>query len=282
MEPHVGVGGHKVIGGGRVHPLRHTARLHPALTPGTLGTRSRLHLPPHGLGTVISATRRFARATASVWLAAACGPADSPRSADVAPPVEQRTADQPPRLEIGYVMGEATAPVEVVEFSDFGCSSCADFAVQTLPALRREFIEPGLVRWRFVPIRQGFLHGEVAATAAECAAAQDHFWPMHDMLAERQKEWQSRRDPTPLFADYAAEMELDPDRFQACLREKQADSSLGLHDMVALSLGIRGTPTFLAGGQRIFGALETERFARILREAVAAQQRPGTSRHRLP
>lgn len=213
------------------------------------------------------------RAVLIVILLAGCGPAESPRRADVAPPVEE--VNRPPRLEIGHTLGAEDAPVEVVEFSDFGCSSCADFAVQTLPALHREFVDSGLVRWRLVPIRQGFHHGGKAAKAAECAALQGGFWPMHDALAEGQREWQVRGDPLPVLTRYAGEIGLNVEEFGVCYRDDVTGPTLRLHDMVALSMGIRGTPTFLVGGQRVFGALETKQFARILREKVAARRAEG-------
>ena len=208
-------------------------------------------------------------------LLAGCSETEQPRPPSVAEGVD---ADRPPGLEIGHTLGAETAPVEVVEFSDFGCSSCAEFATRTLPALRREFIDAGLVRWRYVPIRQGFPRGEEAARAAECAGEQGRFWPMHDALAEGQREWQSRSDPFPVLAQYATAIGLDPAKFGECYRSDAAEANLGLHDMVALSIGVRGTPFFLAGGQRVFGALDAAQFGKVLREQGAVRPEGPASR----
>lgn len=199
-----------------------------------------------------------------------CGGAEPAPEAEVASP--PASAERPPALEIGHTLGATDAPVEVIEFSDLGCNSCAEFAVQTLPALRREFIDTGLVRWRYVPIRQGFPRGEEAARAAECAGEQGRFWLMHDLLAERQREWQYGGDPAEALSGYARAIGLDGAAFDSCYASDRPESALGLHDMVALSMGIRGTPTFLAGGQRVFGALDADQFAKVLRDQLAARR----------
>lgn len=189
-----------------------------------------------------------------------------PASSDAPQMAEAVTLDRPPPLEIGHNLGSDDAPLTVVEFSDFGCEACADFAAESLPQLRSEFVETQQVRWRFVPIRQGFYRGGEAARAAECAGEQGKFWGMHDLLLQRQRAWQSRGDAAETFTAYASEAGADPEAFAACYTSDRPDATLRLHDMMALTLGIRGVPTFLVGGQRVIGALEAERFAEILRE----------------
>lgn len=178
------------------------------------------------------------------------------------------TSDRPATLEIGHTLGSDEAPLTVVEFSDFGCEACAEFARESLPALRREFVETGQVQWRFVPIRQGFYRGGEAARGAECAAEQGGFWGMHDLLLQRQREWQSRGDPAEIFAGYVAELGLDEEAFAACFASDRTEAMLRMHDLVALSMGIRGIPVFLVRDQRVLGALEPQRFSEVLRAHI--------------
>lgn len=205
-------------------------------------------------------------------LLAACDtrePAPRPLPANAPPSTEVEGFESPSTLEIGHTLGAEDAPVTVTEFSDFGCEACAEFARESLPALKREFVETGKVRWRFVPIRQGFYRGGDAATAAECAAEQDRFWEMHDLLLARQREWQSRGDPMKTFAGYAVEIGADREAFTACYASDRPGAALRQHDLVTLTLGIRAVPMFMVGGQRIIGALEAERFANVLRRHLA-------------
>src|SRR5690606_4163236 len=128
---------------------------------------------------------------------------------------------------VGHVRGSPHAPVTVVEFADFGCPYCAKFALETYPALHREYVEAGKVQWYQISFVMGvFPNGAEAARAAECATEQgEHaFWAMHDLLYERQEEWKRSDEPERLFGRYAAELEMDAERFGSCYREDRSRS----------------------------------------------------------
>jgi protein-disulfide isomerase len=208
--------------------------------------------------------------------AAACRPDEPAPAAESLPPSVEMAApagERRPTLVIGHPLGAEDAPLTVVEFSDFGCPACADFARETLPVIQRDFVETGRVRWRYVPIRQGFYRGGEAASAAVCAAEQDRFREMHDLLLHRQREWQTRGDPARIFTAYAEEAGGDPAAFAACYASDRPEASLRLNDLVALNMGIRGIPVFLIGDQRVIGALSPERFARVLDDQLEARRR---------
>src|SRR5690606_6591518 len=97
--------------------------------------------------------------------------------------------------------------------------------------------------------------GGDAARAAECAGEEGVFWEMHDLLLDRQREWQTRGDPQEIFVDYLRRAGGDPEAFRACYASDRPDAILRLHDMVSLSMGVRAVPMFMVGGQRIIGAL---------------------------
>lgn len=207
---------------------------------------------------------------ALLWsLLASCGrePGSGSAMEDVAPVAQDAGGERTPLL-LGHAEGSPGALMEVVEFSDFGCSSCSEFTRRTLPTLRSEFIQTGLIRWRYVPIRQGFLHGGAAARAAECAASQGKFWEMHGVLARDVGEWQGQRDPGPVLSSYAAEIGLVRAAFDACYREAAVDAAIEINDMVAMQLGIVGIPVFLLPDRRIVGALRVDDFRAYLWEAL--------------
>ena len=111
-----------------------------------------------------------------------------------------------------HLRGPLSAPVTVVEYGDFECPYCG----RAEPVVRELLAGQGDVRyvWRHLPLPQVHPQAALAAEAAEAAAAQDAFWPMHDLLLERQDHLQ----PKDLFR-YAAELGLDLDRFADDLRE---------------------------------------------------------------
>ncbi|MGZ8471667.1 MAG: DsbA family protein [Gemmatirosa sp.] len=171
---------------------------------------------------------------------------------------------------VGYDKGSPTAPIVMVDFSDFGCPYCGSHARQTLPELEREFIATGKVFYKYVPLVMGsFPNGDTAARAAECAAEEGKFWPMHDRLYAGQQEWRKNDTPTPVYQRYAQELGLDPPRFAACLADGRTETRTQQASAVAQRLGIRATPTFAIDGEGIEGALPLDVFQKLLREKVA-------------
>lgn len=101
--------------------------------------------------------------------------------------------------------GGADAPVTVFELSDFGCPYCRQFADETLPHLEREYIETGKVRFIFINLPLASLHPNAPAAHefAMCAARQDKFWPVHDLLFQHQSAWSGSDSPAAIFMDLA-------------------------------------------------------------------------------
>ena len=105
-----------------------------------------------------------------------------------------------------HVLGNPAAPVTVIEYGDFECPYCAAAA----PVLKQLVEESdGQVRlvFRHFPLADNHPHALTAALAAEAAAAQGAFWPMHDLLFARQ----DRLSDVALRA-YAEELGLDGSR----------------------------------------------------------------------
>lgn len=172
---------------------------------------------------------------------------------------------------VGYTRGADSAPVQVIEFSDFGCPFCGSFARETYPALHQEFVASGKVRWTYVPFVMGmFPNGSEAAMAAECAAEQGEqsFWKMHDALFQDQKSWKQSRQPDALFKTFAATIGLDAKRYASCYSEQRGTARIAASNAASERAGVRATPTFFVNGQRIEGALPAEHFRMLLNEAT--------------
>jgi protein-disulfide isomerase len=168
-------------------------------------------------------------------------------------------------------VGDPNAPITVVEFSDFGCRFCRQFATETYPALYREFVMSGKVRWKYVPYVLGiFPNGELAARAGECAAEQGEkaFWAMHDVLFERQREWQ-QGEARSTFGRFAQELGLDEKRFQGCYDKDLRGERIRGNNELGRQLGVRGTPAFFINGARVEGAIPLEMFRMGLEQMLA-------------
>jgi protein-disulfide isomerase len=171
---------------------------------------------------------------------------------------------------LGYDKGNPDAPVVIIEFGDFGCSACALFATETMTQLHREFIATGKVRWKYVPFILGsFPNSGEATKAAECAAEQDSFWSMHDLLYAHQKEWNRERRPRAPLVGFATRLGLDRQRFEHCLdADPRADHIRKTTD-TARALLIRHTPTFFVNGRRAIGALPIAEWRKIIAQVSA-------------
>lgn len=169
--------------------------------------------------------------------------------------------------EIGYVLGDSTAAVTVVEFGDFACGACAEFWRDTWPRVKRELVETGRVSWRHVPFLLGFDRGDDGANAAECAADQGQFWAMHDRLYEAQREWTRERRHEDFLHAYARDIGLDSEEFADCYDDERGEDRTEAATRAARRAGVRGTPTFYFNGVPALGALSFEQFAAVVEEA---------------
>ena len=182
-----------------------------------------------------------------------------------------RVPAQEPTIDVavlGYDHGARSAPVRVVEMSDFGCGYCRQFHLETWPMILEKFVEPGKVEWKFLPFVTGmFKNSSSALHAAECSLEQDAelFLAVTDRFWTDQREWKGSTDPDPLLRGWVEDAGADMERFDSCLSENRRGERIAAANALTRQLGVRGTPTFfIIGYQPIQGALPAEDFENIL------------------
>jgi Na+/H+ antiporter NhaA len=171
--------------------------------------------------------------------------------------------------ERDHVRGPAEAPVTVVEYGDFECPYCG----KAEPVMRELLIDFGDVRyvWRHLPLSDVHPRAELAAEAAEAAAAQGAFWEMHDLLLDHQGDLGPRA-----LQGYAEQLGLDLDRYRDDLRHHaHAPRVEGDVDSADAS-GVTGTPTFFVNERRHDGAYDIETLSAAVRAARARSVLTGT------
>jgi Na+/H+ antiporter NhaA len=164
--------------------------------------------------------------------------------------------------ERDYVRGPVEAPVTVVEYGDFECPYCG----RAEPVVRELLREFGDVRyvWRHLPLSDVHLHAQLAAEAAEAAAAQNAFWELHDLLFEHQDALE-----VDDLISYAGQLGLDVERFERDLMD-HAGATRVADDVDSADLsGVTGTPTFFINGQRHYGAYDIGTLSAAVRAAGA-------------
>ena len=174
-------------------------------------------------------------------------------------------------MGMGHGVGPVDAPIQIIEFSDFGCGYCRVFQEQTRPILDEEYVATGKVRWTYVPFVLGmFPNGDAAAVASECAAEQGGFDAMRVRLYKDQQGWRESEQPDSYFTKLAEEEGLDASRFFQCLEEEGAPSRVQQNTRVGRSAGVRGTPAFFINGFPVNGAQPLETFRDILDVRLSA------------
>lgn len=177
------------------------------------------------------------------------------------------TAQTPDRdLLAARSKGVASAPIRVIELSDFQCPWCRKFTVETAPALDSLYIATGKVRWLFVnlPISQLHPNAGAAAEMAMCSARQGKFWPMHDLIFRHQESWAPLQEPGPYLLTLADSLRIPRDSILPCLRDGQVRDLIQRDMNTAGRIGARSTPTFLVEGALLNGAYPLEVFRHIL------------------
>lgn len=178
------------------------------------------------------------------------------------------------RASAGRQQGSADAKVTVIEVSDFQCPYCRMFFDSTYRRFDSAYVKTGKVRMVYInyPLP---MHNQAfaAAKAAMCAGAQGKFWPMHDLLFGRQREWAEQADAPQRFTRLAAEVGVQAAEFRDCYDNDRV-SPLITYDLTqAASAGVNATPTFIINREKMLnGAVPYADLAREVDAAIAAAQ----------
>ena len=172
------------------------------------------------------------------------------------------------RADRARIQGDSSAPVWLVEISDFQCPFCKQWHDKTYPDIVREFIRPGIVRMAYVNFPLGqHPHAMPAAEAAMCAAAQNKFWPMHDAIFNAQERWNLLPDAMPMYDSLARGIGVDTAAWHKCVKNGTMKRLINADRGRGLSAGVGSTPTFFVGDQPISGAAPIEEFRKAIERA---------------
>jgi protein-disulfide isomerase len=169
----------------------------------------------------------------------------------------------------GPILGSASAPVTIIEFSDFQCSFCKRFWADTLPKLREAYIDKGKARFIYRHFAILGKHSEQAAQAAECAAAQGKFWDYHDQLFKNQG---GLAFTEAKLKQYARDIGLNVEVFGTCLGTGKYKGKVERETMAAAYAGGRGTPFFMVNQRHLVGAQPFDVFRKVIDEELETQE----------
>jgi protein-disulfide isomerase/uncharacterized membrane protein/rhodanese-related sulfurtransferase len=188
------------------------------------------------------------------------------RHGEIAPAAPQVTsADLAARLvrPDSHETGNPQAHLTVVEFADFECPVCGRGEAATREVRARY---AGQVRFVFRQFPLDRIHpfAQKAAEASECAGEQGKFWEMVEKIYSRQDDLGLQG----LERD-AGELGLDRPRFNQCLAGGAMAARVRRDVEDGRALGVRATPTFFIGQQRVEGVLTAEQFSQLVDAKLA-------------
>ena len=162
--------------------------------------------------------------------------------------------------------GSPKAPVTVYEMSDFQCPYCRKFAQETFPGVVRSYIATGKVRWIFInfPLTDVHPHAAAAAQLALCAAKQNGFWRVHDLLFRYQDTWAPLKEAGPFFLSLADSAGLSKQSVLTCLDAPETLQAVQADAEGAARSGASSTPTFYIEGGLLVGSAPLNVFRQVL------------------
>ncbi len=161
-----------------------------------------------------------------------------------------------------HVRGDADAKLTLLEYGDYECPAC----IQAQP-LTQHLVDSHGGQLRFVfrhfPLVEVHPHAELAAEAAEAAAAQGRFWPMHQLLFT-----QTHHLALAALTGYAKAIGLDMIRFSAEMADRVYTQRVQEHRRAGQHSGVRATPAFFLDGRLVDVSLGFDKLEAAVRTAL--------------
>lgn len=197
------------------------------------------------------------------WYSTQSAPAVTESASTAASPVQAQ--------ELDFPLGNADAPVTVVEYSSFTCPHCATFNQGPYEQLKADFIDTGRIQYikREVYFDR---YGLWAGMVARCGGG-ERYHGIVEMLYEQQRDWAGANDPAQVAANLrrlGRQAGMNDEELNACLED--ADTALALTEFYQANAeadNIRATPTFVINGQQ-YQNMPYDEFARILNEKLGS------------
>lgn len=151
-----------------------------------------------------------------------------------------------------HVFGKADSKVLLIEYGDFQCPGCGSVH-PTVKKLSEKYKDQMAFVFRNFPITSKHPNARAAAAAVEAAGLQNKYWEMHNKIFESQNAWGSlgANERTKFFTDYAAELELDKDKFTSDLASSTVNQKISFDQALGKKAGANATPTFILDGKQL-------------------------------
>ena len=169
-------------------------------------------------------------------------------------------------VEIGadeFIMGDAKAPVTIIEYASLTCPHCANFHVNILPKLKKSYIDTGKARlvYRDFPLDRLALSGSMLARCA----GRERYFGFIDTMYRKQESWKAAKDQVKALARIGLLGGMSQKDFDACMKNKAVEDRVMAMRLDAQNkFAIDSTPSFIINGKKYPGVVNFARFEKIL------------------
>jgi protein-disulfide isomerase len=160
------------------------------------------------------------------------------------------------------VLGNADAPVTIIEYASMTCPHCANFHKTTYAALKTKYIDTGKVRFIF----REFPLDELAVAASMLArcAGNDKALALIDVMFASQDKW-AVRNPVPVLQQIAKQAGFTQKSFEECLsNQKLHDDILAMRERGSKDYKVESTPTLFVNGKMQKGIASIEELEKVM------------------
>lgn len=197
----------------------------------------------------------------------AATPAATPAKPAVEAPKANGTVDVAKLMEPGplpdVVVGDPNAPVTIVEYASMTCPHCAAFAIETLPEIKKTYIDTG--KAKLILREFPFDPRAVAAFMLARCAPGDRREAMVDVLFQQQSTWAHSDNASAALLGIAKLAGFTQESFTACLNDKELQAKVVATQARGQSeFGVEATPTLFVNGNRYSGALSTAQLSAVI------------------
>jgi len=163
------------------------------------------------------------------------------------------------------IIGDADAPLTIIEYASLVCPACGAFHSEVYPTLKEDYIDTGRVRFVFrdfptAPVQLAMAGAMLARCAPEGREAL-----LLTTMFKRQREWVTSQDPRAALVGYAKLAGMSEDMVDGCLADEALFGRIvEVRDEAVQSFGVAATPTFFIGEEKIEGFRGVEEFTDIV------------------
>ncbi len=141
------------------------------------------------------------------------------------------------------MLGVKTAPITIVEFTDYQCPFCQRFHLTTFNELKRNYIDTGRARFFSRDMPLDFHPNAMrAAQAARCANEQGKYWQLRDLMGANPNNLDMES-----IVRFAGDLKMDSKALRSCVESDKYKAAVQSDVVEAMKAGATGTPTFVVG-----------------------------------